>query len=171
MGCRYPEPLKAVRFVVNSLSFSHFNIARADIPCVLGNGVRGAPQSAQSITLYISVNITPNLHNSSPDIPIEVLPTERTTVPGRIQFLVPEHLSLLSPHQPVETGNAMPQSREEESHTVAKNPRPALNQADEAMDPIDGSNAWERAVGRIKWVMDTLSPIAEVSIIPVDFPG
>jgi hypothetical protein len=32
--------------------------------------------------------------------------------------------------------------------------------------PIDESDTWERAVGRIKWVMDTLGPIAEVRVMP-----
>jgi hypothetical protein len=35
------------------------------------------------------------------------------------------------------------------------------------MKPIDQSNTWQGAVGRIKWVMDTLSPIAEVRAIPI----
>jgi hypothetical protein len=46
-----------------------------------------------------------------------------------------------------------------------KNPRFARHQADKATKrivPIGRSNTWERAVGRIKWVMNTLSPIAEV---------
>jgi len=44
-----------------------------------------------------------------------------------------------------------------------------LQQADESMKrvvPIDGSNTWEKVVGRVKWVMDALSPIAEVRIMP-----
>ena len=42
------------------------------------------------------------------------------------------------------------------------------HQADESMKRIDGSNTWERAVRRIKWVMDTLGPIAEVRVMPFD---
>jgi hypothetical protein len=171
MRCRFPQPPKAVRFVVNSLSFNHFQHL-ADIPCVLGNGVEGAAPSTQPVTLYITLNITPtNLNNSPPRIPTEVSPTEESTIPERIQSPAPEHLLPLSHHQPVETGNAIPQSREEVSHSSAKNPRLALDRADEAMNPIDRSNTWESAVGRIKWVMDTLSPIVEVSIIPFDVPG
>jgi hypothetical protein len=59
----------------------------------------------------------------------------------------------------------MPQSQEELSPTSAKN----LHRADEVMKqvfPIDESDTWERAVGRIKWVMDTLGPIAEVRVMP-----
>jgi hypothetical protein len=63
----------------------------------------------------------------------------------------------------------MPQSRKEVSLTSTMNPRFALHRADESIKrivPIDGSNTWERAVGRIKWVMDTLGPIAEVRVAP-----
>jgi hypothetical protein len=161
-----------VRFVENSLSFNQLNISRADIPCVLENGVGEAVRSTQPVTLYIMVNITPpNLCNSPPCIPTEDddSPVEGATIPGRIQFPAPEHLSPLSHRQPVETGNTMPQSREEVSPTSIKNPRIALDRADEATKrivPIDRSNTWERAVGRIKWVMDTLGPIAEVRVIP-----
>ncbi len=45
----------------------------------------------------------------------------------------------------------------------------ALRRADEAKKPIDRKNKWKGAVSRIKWVMDTVSPIAEVrpiSILP-----
>jgi hypothetical protein len=50
-------------------------------------------------------------------------------------------------------------------YTSAKN----LHRADEVMKqivPIDQSDMWERAVGRIKWVMDTLGPNAEVRVMP-----
>jgi hypothetical protein len=72
----------------------------------------------------------------------------------------------LSNDQLVETGNNKPQIREEVSPTDTENPRLALDRADEAMKPIGRSNTWEGAVGRIKWVMDTLSPIAEVRVTP-----
>jgi hypothetical protein len=58
---------------------------------------------------------------------------------------------------------------EEMLPTDTKNPHLPLHRADEAMKriiPIDGSNTWEKAVGRIKWVMDTLGPISEVRVIP-----
>ena len=44
----------------------------------------------------------------------------------------------------------------------------ALRRADEAKEPIDQKNKWKGAVRRIKWVMDTVSPIAEVrTILPL----
>ena len=49
--------------------------------------------------------------------------------------------------------------------TVSANIAIALSRADEAMKPIDRSNTWEMVVGRVKWMMDTLSPIAEVHVM------
>ena len=40
-----------------------------------------------------------------------------------------------------------------------------LDLADEAEKSIDRSNTWEGVVGRIKWLMDTLSPVAGVRVI------
>jgi hypothetical protein len=171
MRYRYPQPLKVVRFVENSLSFNQLNISHADIPCILENDGGEAGQSTQPVTMYITVNITPpNLYNSLPSIPTEDddSPAEEATTPGPIQFPDAEHLSPPAHHQRVETENTMPQSREEVSPTNTENPRSALDLADEALNrvvPIGRSNTWERAVGRIKWVMDTLGPIAEVRVI------
>jgi len=43
----------------------------------------------------------------------------------------------------------------------------ALRRADEAKKPIDQKNRWKGVVSRIKWVMDTVSPIAEVRAISI----
>ena len=138
-----------VRFIENSLSFDQLNISRADIPCVLNNDVGEGARSTQPVTLYITVNITPpNLYNS-PSIPTKDndSPAEEANIPRPIQFPTPERLLPLSHRQPVETGNTMPQSREEMSPTSTEDPRFALDRADESMKqivPIDGSNTWER---------------------------
>ena len=172
MRCRYPRPLKVVRFLENYILFNHLNISRADIPCVLENNIAEAARSTQPVTLYITVKITlppPTLYNSPPSIPTadDGSPAEEAPIAGRIQFPTPEHPPPLSHDQPVETGNNKAQRCEEASpSTGTKNPRFALDGADEAMKPIGRSNTWEGAAGRIKWVMDTLSPIAEVGIIP-----
>ena len=157
-----------VRFVENSLSDDQLNISRVDIACVLGNGVGGTARLTHPVTLYITVNIRPpSLDNTPPSIPThDDSPAEEATLPGRVQFPAPEHPLPLSHHQPVETGNAMPQSREELSPRT-KNPGFALHRADKFMKQIDRSNSWERAVRRIKWVMDTLGPIAEVRMMPL----
>jgi hypothetical protein len=102
---------------------------------------------------------------------LPVLPAEEALIPGRIQPPSPEHPLSLSHHQPVKAGNNKPQIREEASPASTKDLRLALDQANQAMKRIDRSNTWQGAVGRIKWVMDTLSPIAEVRIIPFDVLG
>ena len=162
-----------VRFVGNFLLFNQLNVSRADIPCVLGNGIGGAAGSTQSVTLYITVHITPpSLHNSA--TVRDNSPAEEATIPGRIQLPVPEQEIHLSHHQPVETGNTISGSREDVSHTTTKDPHLAFLLADESIKrivPIDGSNTWEKAVERVKWVMDTLGPIAEVRVIPFCFLG
>ena len=169
MRCRYPRPLKVVRFVENSLSFYQLNISRVDIPCVLENDVAAAARSTQPVTLHIRVNITPpTLFNSPPSIPTaDGSSPEEAPIPRRIQPSSPEHPLPLSHHQPVEAGNDKPQSREEVSPASANDLRPAVAQADQAMKRMDRLDTWQGAVGRVKWVMDTLSPIAEVRVIPL----
>ena len=169
MRCRYPWPLKVVRFVENSFPFNRLSISRADIPCVLENDAGKNAQSTQPVTLYITVDITPpTLYNSPPSIPTadDSSPAEETPTPGPIQPPSSEHPSPLSHHQPVETGITMPQSRKEVSPASTKDLRSALDQTDEAMKQIDRSDTCEMAVRRIKWVMDTLGPVAEVRVIP-----
>jgi hypothetical protein len=157
-----------VRFVESSPSFNQLNISYADISCVLENDLGEAARTMQPIILYITVNISPpNLYNSPPSIPTED-DDSPATMPERIQFPVPDHLLPLSHHRPIETGDTIPRSREEMSSST-KSPRFALHWADKVMKrivPTDRSDTWETAVGRIKWVMDTLGPIAEVRVMP-----
>ena len=136
--------------------------------CVLKNDFGKAAQSSHPVTLYITVNITPPNLYCSLQRPTKVSPAEKATIPGSIQLPAPGNLLHLPHHQPAETGNTTQQSSEEMSPTNNKNPRFALHRADEAMKriaPIDQSNTWERAAERVKWVMDTLGPIAEVRAI------
>ena len=125
--------------------FNRLNISRADIRCVLENVVGNTARSMQPATLYIEVNITsPTLYSSRASIPTDdgSSPAEEAPIPGRTQ----------------------PPSGPSPEHPLPL--RLALDQADEAMKRIDRSNTWQGAVGKIKWVMDTLSPIAEVRGIP-----
>ena len=157
------------------LSFNQLNISRVDIAYILENDGKESGRSTQPVTLYITVDITPpNLDKTLPSIPTEDNDSlAEATTPGRIQFTAPEHLLPPSHHQRVETDNTMPQSQEEVLPS-AKNLRSALDSADEALKrivPTDRSNNWERAVERIKWVMDTLGPIAEVRVMLFDIVG
>ena len=172
---RIPLASQSGSFVENSLISDRLNISHADIRCVLENGIGGA-RSTQPVTLYIKVNITPpNPYSSSSSKRTEDdnSPVEATTIPEPIRLPAPEQALPPSPHQPIETGIFIPQSQEEVSPTSTEISRFAVDLADEAMSgivPIDGLNTWERAVGRIKWVMDTLGPTAEVRVIPFSCP-
>ena len=101
----------------------------------------------------IAINITPlGLYSSSSSIPTKYddFLAEEATIPGRVQLPAPKH------HDPSPS-------------TSTKHTRFAIQRADESMKqiaPIDGSNTGERAVGRVKWVMDMLGPIAEVRVAP-----
>ena len=45
----------------------------------------------------------------------------------------------------------------------------SLGRADEAEKSIEGSDTWQGVVGRVKLVMDTLSPLAGVRVINILF--
>ncbi len=71
-----------------------------------------------------------------------------------------ETLSPPTDHLPGEvTTSMLPAADDNARMSPAKN---ALRNADEAMTAINLSNTWEGALERIKWVMDTVSPVAEV---------
>ena len=163
---RIPLASQSGSFCREFFSFSHLIISRADIPCVLENVAGEAARSTQPVTLYITVNITPpNLYNNPPSIPAEDddSPAKEATIPGRIQFPVADPPLRL----PVRTGTPMPQSRE--GMLPTEDFLFVLDRANEAIKlivPIDRSTTWERTVENINWVMDTLSPIAEVRLMP-----
>ncbi|KAH9035728.1 hypothetical protein EDB85DRAFT_2273943, partial [Lactarius pseudohatsudake] len=118
--------------------------SQSDIPFVFQKGNGRAGESMQPVTLYLSISVSAN-------VPSPIIPRNPPT-PGP---LLPP-----SGYRPVETGTLMPHGQAEMSHT--EHARIALRRADRAQRPIDRTNTWEGAVRRIKWVMDTLSPIAEL---------
>ncbi len=153
--------------------FNHLNISRVDIPCALKNDAGGDVRSTQRepVTLYITVtalaNATaPNLRKSPPNALTEGdhSPAGETTIPGRVQSTAVKPPSSLPHHPSIENDTSMPRSREEMSPT--EDPVFARHRADKAIKTIDGSKTWESAVKRINWVMVTLSPIAEVRMMP-----
>ena len=108
------------------------------------------------------------MYNSPPSIP--TTDGRELAVPGRIQPPSPEQPLPLSHHRPAEAANK-PQSRQEAPSTSPKDPRSVLDRADYAMRQMDRLDTWKGAVGRIKWVMDTLGPFAEVRVIRFDILG
>jgi hypothetical protein len=94
----------------------------------------------------------------------EVLePTTVTDSKGVGQYTELEHPLPPPDHLPVEGVTPMSQDQGEMSHVdEAQN---SLDLAEQAKKSIDRSNTWEGVVGRIKWVMNTLSPVAGVRVI------
>ncbi len=111
---------------------------------------------------------------NNPKMPTEGddTPAEEATKPsmapdsaGPIQPIAAEPLLPLPYPLSVKTGAYMPDGQAEMSPT--EKALIALRCADEAKKPIDRTNTWEGAISRIKWVMDTVSPIAEVRAISI----
>ncbi len=99
-------------------------------------------------------------------------PAEETTKPsmapdsrGPIQSSAPEPLLPSPDPLSVEAGTLMAHGQAETSPT--EKALIALRRADEAKKPIDRANTWKGAISRIKWVMDIVSPIAEVRAISI----
>ena len=63
----------------------------------------------------------------------------------------------------VQSSTPVPQVREETF--LIEKAQASLDRADEVEKSFNRSNAWEGVVGRIKWVLDTLSPVAGVRIM------
>jgi len=166
-----------VRFVENSLSINQLNISPVDTPCVLNNDVGEARRSTQPVTLYISVTVLAHIAalnppKSPPSIPTEGdhPPAKESTIPELIQFTAAETPSSLPHRHSIENDTPMSPSREDISPTedllLARHRAHEAHEAIKAIVPIDRSKMWESAVERVDWVMNTLSPIAEVRTMP-----
>ena len=171
---RYLSNHKIVRPLLDFPFIRLLNILHVDVPCVLSDGDGKAGQSTEPITLYLTITVSADM--ASPILPSDPprtliegndSPAEEATKPtmspdsgGPIQSTAPEPLLPLPDHFSIEIG--VPTSHSQGEVSPTEDPIIALHHADEVMNPMDRSNTWEMAVGRIKWVMDTLSSIAEV---------
>ncbi|KAH8993437.1 hypothetical protein EDB92DRAFT_404671 [Lactarius akahatsu] len=150
--------------------------SQADTPFVLTNG---NGQAGESVTLYLTVNVSPNT-TSDPISPINAPIIQSTTIndspsgeaeepsvahestdPTRSTITTgPETLSPPTDRLPVsEMNTPIPPVADRRGVSPVVS---ALHGAGEAISTIDLSNKWEGALGRIKWVMDTVSPVAEL---------
>ena len=116
-------------------------------------------------------------NGASPSVP-QNIPTKGGNSPAK-EVLTPtitpdskgpdrstEHESpLLPPDHIGQVSTPMPQDRGEKS--LDEKARVTLDLADEAKESIDRSDTWEAVVGRVKWLMDTLSPVAGVRVLSV----
>ena len=128
----------------------------------------------EPVTLHLTINVLANRTSSSDPhkIPSEgddSLPEEvpkHNMVPdsrGPDQSTACEPPLPPPDRLPAHSSTPMPQDQAETS--LVEKARTDLDRADEVKKLIDRSDTWEGAVGKIKWVMDTLSPVAEVRVI------
>src|SRR6266702_1036323 len=150
-----------------------------DVPFVFINDDGDAGQSTQPVTLHLTIAVSTNMaspifSNNNPEMPTkrDDTPAEEATKPsvvldsGGLSQITAREPLLPSPEPlPVETGTTMPDSQAEMSST--EKALISVRRADEAKKPIDRANTWKGAVSRIKWVMDTIGPIAEVRAISI----
>ncbi|SRR6266702_1166073 len=144
------------------------NISGVDVPFVLANAGRQAGQSIQPVTLYLTVSVSPNMPSHPvkhdlvgagevmrPFTAQDSVKSTRSTIPAGF-----ETLSSPKDHLPGDITTSMPPVAD-----VSAGMSPAesaLRSADGAVAAIDLSNTREGALERIKWVMDIVSPVAEV---------
>jgi len=129
----------------------------------------------QPVTLYLTISVSPNTtsHPGKRDlvgageamgsVAQDSMKSTRSTVAAGS-----ETPPRPKDHIPGEITTAMPQVADGSAGmSPAKN---ALRIADEAMTMINLSNTWEATLERMKWVMDTVSPVTEVratSLLPI----
>ncbi len=175
MTFQYLSRPKVVRLCLD-FPFVQLTISCVDVPVFLRNGAGDAGQPSHPVTLYLTITVSadlppPIIPNNAPEIPTkgdEIPPAEAikpSMAPDSGGPTASEPLLPSSDPLSVETCTPMPDGQAELSPT--EKALIALRRADEAKRPIDRANTWEGAISRIKWVMDTVSPIAEVRAISI----
>jgi len=138
-----------------------------DISFVLGDGNGLARQSTQPVTLYLTINvqanrpspgIPPNIPTEGGNTPAEDVSTSAPDSMGPDQYTKSKHPLSPTDQLPVQGNTPTPQDQAEMS--LVDQAQISLDLAEEAKKSIGPSNTWGGVVGRIKWLMDTLSPIA-----------
>ena len=136
-----------------------------DVPFVLANGDIKAGQLNEPITLYLTFVVSPNTA-SSLVLPIDVTNLQSTKANAST---VSEATS--STAQGPDGGTLAPAADRRPSTPIPLTSvqqvgmphiEDTLQSAKEAMATISLSDTWGVVLERMKWVMDTLSPVAEV---------
>ena len=155
-------------------------LLHVDISFLLGNGNGQTRQSTQPVTLYLTIIVSANRISPGlpPSIPTEGDNTlaEEVTQPtiapdsgGPDQSTEPEHTLPPTSQLPVQSSTPVPQDQGEMA--PVEQVQISLDLAEKAKKSIGTSNTWGGVVGRIKWLMDTLAPIAGVRVIFVCLPS
>ncbi|KAF8260413.1 hypothetical protein EI94DRAFT_905287 [Lactarius quietus] len=143
--------------------------SQTNAPFVLVNGNRRAGQSNPPVTLYLNVSVSPN-STSNPILPIDAINIQST----EINETPPTEATSSIAQDSTNTTRSTTPGPETYSPPTDRPPNvlmpagitsavDALQTADEAMTALNLSDTWEGALKRIKWVMDTVSPVAELS--------
>ena len=141
---------------------------------VFGHGNGQAGQSTQPVTLKLrisvstnrtSTNIPPNIPTKQVNNPTDAAPNLTVATDSRAPDQSTNLKHPLPPpdHFPIQSVTPVPQDQGEAS--LIEKAQVGLDRADELEKSIDRSDTWEGVVGRIKWLMDTLSPVAGVRVI------
>ena len=148
-----------------------------------GDGQAGQSVQPEPVMLYLTITVSANA-TSHPILPISttatevgISPMEQATKPTVAHdSIVPtpfvaatgrEPLSPPMDHVPIETSTPIPPAPG--VRVVVSPAENALHDANEAAKAINLPSTWEGAVARIKWVMDTVSPAAEVRFSAMSF--
>ncbi|KAF8263384.1 hypothetical protein EI94DRAFT_592133 [Lactarius quietus] len=147
--------------------------SQTDVPFFLTNEDSRVGQSIRPVTLYLTVVVSPILLINTTDLQLtgvnDLLPREDTSLMAgdsamTIRTIIPTDSEALSPPVdplPLEMSTALPPAADRQARLSSA--KDALRVATKAMATINLSDAWEGALERIKWVMDILSPVAELS--------
>ncbi|KAH9051359.1 hypothetical protein EDB83DRAFT_1306557 [Lactarius deliciosus] len=166
----YEKRLARRNTVIGTCEIPIPDASRSDVSFDLINGDGGAGRSTQPATLDLTITVSANMHPINPRDPLEISTKGGDTLADAakssmaqdsgepFQSTAPEPHSASPDPLSVETGTPAPDSQAETS--TVERARIALRHAEEAKKPIVGVNTRDEVISRIKWLMDTVSPVA-----------
>ncbi|KAF8260405.1 hypothetical protein EI94DRAFT_904934 [Lactarius quietus] len=143
--------------------------SQTDVPFVLVAGNKRAGQYNHPVTLYLTVSMSPSTTSNL------ILPIDATNIQStEINQTPPTDATSSTAQDSTNTTRSTATGSGALSPPTDRLPdilmpagmssaEDALQIADEAMTALNLSDTWEGALERIKWVMDTVSPVAELS--------
>ena len=147
--------------------FTELSSPHADVAVVISNGTGGP------VTLYLTVALAANPRSSTIN-----RPAEGANVPSAAQHTVELSLATAPTSKPLSAStknllieSSAPAPSTTDCKTEISPTEKALHDADNAVKAMDLYNTWDKALGRIRWVMDTIGPIAEVRTVWVAYPS
>ncbi|KAF8273257.1 hypothetical protein EI94DRAFT_1295650 [Lactarius quietus] len=148
--------------------------SQSDAPFVLSSSDKQAGESVQPVTLYLTIAVpgnttsSPILPTSATETEVDASPMAQDTVPTiadaqdtiettpLVVANTPEPLP--TDRVPIEISSSIPPVSDAQATMSAA--EDALHVTDKATKAISLASTWEGVIERIKWVMETLSPVA-----------